>query len=162
MCTDRILRYSQSTIKRLRSLNEINLIPQRLLMAKNTSENHVAPMVLEFLTDHVKYGYLNSDELKMLTEEVFRDVSRTRMREFVEKKRSSSSPCSKLDSYDNSDYVTISSMPHKQTLINVFISNGMPRVSKCLVTYDLSVLARRFPNRQAHGVRSQANRARSV
>lgn len=108
-------------------------------MAKNTSENHVAPMVWEFLTDHVKYGYLNGDELKMTTEEVFRDISRTKMREFVEKKRLNSTPCTKLDNNDNSDYDTISSMPHKQTLINVFISNFMAYIQVPIPTSNYTI-----------------------
>lgn len=97
-------------------------------MAKNTSENQVAPLILKFLTDDVKYGYLNAELQKMLTEDRSRDKIETRMREFVKNHRTSSSPCSRLNNIDKNynnvdDINAINQMPRQSLLKNVSVPN---------------------------------------
>ncbi|KAE9541212.1 hypothetical protein AGLY_004457 [Aphis glycines] len=57
----RMLERSKNTINRLKFLNKNNLIPKQYLITKN-NENYVEPIVFDFLTNDVKYGYLTSEE----------------------------------------------------------------------------------------------------
>lgn len=102
------------------------MIPKRLLIAKTPSENKVAPIILDFLTDDGKYGYLNAEERRMLTEDVYRDKTQTRMKEFVEQRRLGNlhglEPCDDNNNNNGHNVIT-NEMPRKIHLKNVFIPN---------------------------------------
>jgi hypothetical protein len=75
-----LLERSRNTINRLQFLNTKNVIPKRYLITKN-NENYVEPIVFDFLTNDVKYGYLTSGE--MITEHnMYLNNAKKRMGEF--------------------------------------------------------------------------------
>ncbi|XP_050433227.1 uncharacterized protein LOC126841046 [Adelges cooleyi] len=53
-----LLRKATRMVERLQHLNKINLIPTELLVAKKT-EQQVEPIVLDFMTNDEKFGYLD-------------------------------------------------------------------------------------------------------
>lgn len=78
---DRILGHSKNAINRLQFLNNINLIPKALLVSKQT-ENYVEPIVLDFLKNDLKYGYLIEEDETVSIRNVHRNAIETRMQEF--------------------------------------------------------------------------------
>jgi len=79
-----MLGRSRNTINRLQFLNKINLIPKRLLSTKNR-ENFVEPIVFDFLTNDIKYGYLTTEEETITEHNMYPNKSQMKMEEFLRK-----------------------------------------------------------------------------
>lgn len=80
---DHMLGHSKNIINRLRFLNDINLIPKRLLTSKNSGKQ-VEPIVLEFLVDDAKYGHLTAGENTIPVDGMYPREAETKIREFTE------------------------------------------------------------------------------
>lgn len=62
-------------------MNKITLIPNRLLVSKQ-SEDQVNDLILEFLTNDAKYGYLTNANGAIPSNDMYPREAQTRMREF--------------------------------------------------------------------------------
>lgn len=83
MCIDRVLGHSKNSVNRLQFLNEIGLIPEPLLVSKNTEEQ-VRPIVLEFLADDRRYGHLTGSKDAISPDDMYpANDAWTRIREFA-------------------------------------------------------------------------------
>lgn len=75
---------SKNTINRLQFLNKNNLIPKQFLITKN-SEEFVEPIVFDFLTNDIKYGYLTPEEEKITEHNMYPNNAQKRMEGFFRK-----------------------------------------------------------------------------
>lgn len=79
-----MLGRSKNTINRLQFLNTINLIPKQFLITIN-SEKYVEPIVFDFLTNDIKYGYLTIGEETITEQNMYPNKAQKRMEEFLRK-----------------------------------------------------------------------------
>lgn len=103
-------------------MNDINLIPKRLLAWKK-NEKQVENIVLEFLNDDIKYGYLTAGEEGTISEnDMYPNEAQTRIDEFLHKLHISEDLI--RDNDNNVEFVTedyvIDDTPRKDHLEKVF------------------------------------------
>jgi len=118
---DRILGRSKNTINRLQFLNTKNLIPKQFLITKN-SEKYVEPIVFDFLTNDIKYGYLTIEEEKITEHNMYPNKAQKRMEEFLRKFNF----CYSKNIYNtNFEHLmnNMFEMPEKYCLENVILCN---------------------------------------
>lgn len=101
-------------ISRLQFMNKINLIPNQLLVSKK-SEDQVNHLILEFLTNDAKYGYLTIKNGTIPSNDMYPCEAQTRMQEF-------NATCThENDKYEVVTYnISVFGMPKKVDFEKVF------------------------------------------
>lgn len=112
-----MLGRSKNSINRLQFLNSIKLIPNPLLITKKCEE-YVEPIIFDFLTNDIKYGYLTTESIT--EHNMYPNKAQKRIEEFLQKLNFCYNINIANTNYENvMDNIFMFEMPEKYSLENV-------------------------------------------